>query len=90
MKIGPSWKTKPSSFWSKTLPPVTSLGIRSGVNWMRLNVAPSTCASVRTSSVLPRPGTPSTSTWPPASTAIERVEDEVVLPEQHAWRPRGG
>ena len=39
MKIGPSWKTKRSSFWLKTLPPVTSLGIRSGVNWMRLNVA---------------------------------------------------
>ena len=41
--------------------PVMSAGIRSGVNWMRLNSAPRTWASVRTSSVLATPGTPSMS-----------------------------
>ncbi len=38
--------------------PVTSVGIRSGVNWMRLNVSPSAIASVRTSSVFAVPGMP--------------------------------
>ena len=39
-----------------TFVPVMSAGIRSGVNWMRENVRSTACASVRTSSVLPRPG----------------------------------
>ena len=43
--------------------PVMSAGIRSGVNWIRLNVQSMTSAIVRTSIVLPRPGTPSSSTW---------------------------
>ena len=38
------------------LVPRTSAGIRSGVNWMRENDRSSASASVRTSSVLPRPG----------------------------------
>src|SRR4051812_19988690 len=49
--------------------PTRSDGTRSGVNWMRRNVPPSTCASVLTVSVLASPGTPSRSTWPPASSA---------------------
>ena len=36
--------------------PVMSDGIRSGVNWMRLNFRSSTCASVAISSVFARPG----------------------------------
>src|SRR3954451_9396737 len=36
---------------------------------MRLNDPPRTIASVRTVSVLARPGTPSSSTWPPVSSA---------------------
>ena len=36
--------------------PVMSAGIRSGVNWIRLNVQSMTSAIVRTSIVLPRPG----------------------------------
>ena len=36
--------------------PVMSAGIRSGVNWMRWNFRWKTCAIVRTSSVLARPG----------------------------------
>ena len=42
------------------------------MNWMRVKVPPSTCASVLTVSVLARPGTPSSSTWPPASSATSR------------------
>ena len=49
--------------------PMMSAGIMSGVNWMRLNSHPRVCDSVRTSSVLPRPGTPMISTWPWAKTA---------------------
>src|SRR5918995_2399036 len=49
--------------------PTRSAGTRSGVNWSRLNEPPSTSATVLTVSVLARPGTPSSSTWPPASSA---------------------
>ena len=46
-----------------------SPGSRSGVNWMRWNGSASSRARPCTSSVLPRPGRPSSSTWPRASTA---------------------
>src|SRR3954468_20604281 len=52
--------------------PTRSEGTRSGVNWMRRNVPPRTSASVLTVSVLASPGTPSSSTWPPASSATSR------------------
>ena len=64
-KIGPGWKRKtrepPSSM--RMLVPVMSAGIRSGVNCTRLKVQSMTSAIVRTSIVLPRPGTPSRRTW---------------------------
>src|SRR5688500_15729777 len=50
--------------------PVMSAGIRSGVNWMRLNSRSRASASVRTSIVLPSPGTPSSKAWPPAMRQI--------------------
>ena len=43
---------------SSTSVPVTSAGIRSGVNWTRLNPRSITSARVRTSSVFASPGTP--------------------------------
>src|SRR4051794_15823697 len=49
--------------------PTRSAGTRSGVNWRRLKEPPSTSATVLTVRVLARPGTPSSSTWPPASSA---------------------
>src|SRR3954447_10604356 len=49
--------------------PTRSAGTRSGVNCRRLNEPPSTSATVLTVSVLARPGTPSSSTWPPARSA---------------------
>ena len=45
------------SSWMTSVP-VMSVGIRSGVNWMRLNVRSSDWASVLTMSVLASPGTP--------------------------------
>ena len=64
-KIGPGWKRKtrwpPSSM--RMFVPVMSAGIRSGVNWIRLKLQSMTSAIVRTSIVLPRPGTPSSRTW---------------------------
>ena len=57
------------SSWMMSVP-VMSDGIRSGVNWMRLNFRSSTSAMVRTSSVLARPGTPTMRQWPPTNSAI--------------------
>src|SRR5204862_189019 len=68
-KIGPGWKRNcrvpPSS--TRMFVPVMSAGMRSGVNWIRLNEQSITSAIVLTSIVLPRPGTPSRSAWPLAS-----------------------
>jgi hypothetical protein len=58
----------PPSVSRSTLTPVTSLGIRSGVNCTRPNAAPIAPASARTRSVFAVPGTPSSSAWPRAST----------------------
>src|SRR5918992_3044377 len=49
--------------------PTRSAGTRSGVNCRRLNEPPSTSATVLTVSVFASPGTPSSSTWPPARSA---------------------
>ena len=49
--------------------PTMSAGTRSGVNWMRANVPPTTRASVSTASVLATPGTPSSRQCPRASRA---------------------
>src|SRR5262245_21506115 len=54
--------------------PVTSDGIRSGVNWTRLTSRSSAAASALTISVLATPGTPSSSTWPRASSAATRPD----------------
>ena len=52
--------------------PVMSLGIRSGVNCTRVNVRSSARATVCTSNVLASPGTPMSTTCPPASSAATR------------------
>ena len=68
-KIGPlrNWKSRPCSVSTTMVVPVTSAGIRSGVNCTRLNLRCSACDSERMSSVLPRPGTPSSRQCPPAN-----------------------
>src|SRR3982750_1335028 len=50
--------------------PVISAGSRSGVNWMRWNVAWMVCERVLTSSVLASPGTPSIRQCPPVNRPI--------------------
>jgi len=52
------------------LVPTMSLGIRSGVNWMRLKVPPTSRAIVRASSVFAVPGTPSISRCPRRTRAM--------------------
>ena len=58
--------------WSSSMMsvPVMSLGMRSGVNWMRLNLRSSTRARLEMSRVLASPGTPTSSTWPLANRAV--------------------
>src|SRR5690606_5230533 len=70
-KIGPGENTicrRPfsASSWIMSVP-VISDGMRSGVNWIRENFRFSTCASVCTSSVFARPGTPISSELPPTN-----------------------
>src|SRR6266545_1777104 len=75
---GPGWnrncRLPPSSM--RMFVPVISAGMRSGVNWIRLKLQSMTSAIVRTSNVLPRPGTPSRSAWPLARRHVS------------AWRTR--
>ena len=56
-----------------------SVGTRSGVNWMRANVPPTTFAKVSTARVLVTPGTPSSSTCPLDSRPTSISLDELVL-----------
>src|SRR3990170_4188806 len=68
VKIGPGMKRKLPS--ARMLLPVTSLGSRSGVPWTRPKPSPSDRANARARSVLPTPGTSSSSAWPSARSAI--------------------
>src|SRR4051812_24201307 len=67
VKTGPGTKRKWSV--SRRLDPSTSLGNRSGVPWTRAKVRPSARLNARVRSVLPTPGTSSTSACPCASNA---------------------
>ena len=69
-KIGPHSMSKSSRDGRHTRVPTMSAGTRSGVNCRRVNVPPTTCASVDTVNVLARPGTPSMRQWPRASRQI--------------------
>ena len=57
-----------------------SAGIRSGVNWIRLNERSRICATVLMSSVLARPGTPVIRQWPPVKSAISTSSITVSWP----------
>ena len=67
---GPGRNSNSALFWLKMETPVTSLGRRSGVNCMRLNVQPSERANDFASVVLPTPGTSSINRWPRQIKAI--------------------
>ena len=63
--------------------PVMSLGIRSGVNWMRLKASLSVCASVEMSSVFARPGTPTSSACAAREDRDQQFVDHLVLADDH-------
>ncbi len=74
MKMGPLMKRNerrllPTSS-SKISVPVMSEGIRSGVNWTRLNSSSMIPARVEMSRVLASPGTPTRRQWPLQKRAI--------------------
>ncbi len=75
-KIGPSRIRNDEVAISYTEVPTMSLGMRSGVNWIRLNEPPTSWAIVRARSVFAVPGTPSMSTCPPRQSA--RNESVIV------------
>ncbi len=60
---------RPPSPSSSTFVPVMSEGIRSGVNWIRLNCTSRIRAMVLTTSVFARPGTPTSRQCPPVKIA---------------------
>src|ERR1700712_3564017 len=62
------------------LTPVTSLGSRSGVNWMRRTVAAIDAANALASIVFPTPGTSSRSRCPSASSTTSAVRTTSDLP----------
>src|SRR5512133_493921 len=84
-KIGPLVSTNPLVWKLNRLVPRTSPGIRSGVNWIRLNPIPSAVAKARASSVLATPGTPSTSTCPSESSATSRRSRALSWPTTTLW-----
>ena len=63
--------------------PVMSIGIRSGVNWMRLNLSDIVSASLLTISVLASPGTPIKQRVPAGEQADRQPLDHVVLADDH-------
>ena len=65
VKIGPFRSSNSPLFILKKLIPVTSDGMISGVNCMRLNSPPMVLANARNSMVFPVPGTSSKRTCPP-------------------------
>ena len=69
VNTGPGLKVNSPALESHIDRPVTSVGSRSGVNCMRAKSASSERASDLASTVLPVPGTSSSSIWPRASIA---------------------
>ena len=79
-KIAPGLNSKSCCSWLKTLTPVTSVGSRSGVNWMRRNEQSIERAIAFASIVLPTPGTSSISRWPSANRATSARRISASLP----------
>src|SRR5580693_3301660 len=72
VKIGPLVRMKVLVWKLNRLVPITSPGIRSGVNWMRPNCSASPPANARVIKVLAVPGTPSSRMWPPTRRLVSR------------------
>ena len=65
--------------------PVMSDGIRSGVNWMRLNTSPSVCAMVRTSSVFADAGHAGDQAVPAHEQRDQHLLEHLLQADDH-WR----
>ena len=78
--IGPGRNSNSWVFWLKIDRPVTSVGSRSGVNWMRLNEQLKLRAIALARTVLPVPGTSSMSRWPWHSSATSARPTSWCLP----------
>ncbi len=59
--------------------PVMSAGNRSGVNWTRPKLRPRARAKLLTSSVLAKPGTPTSKAWPRGKQCNQQGLDHFVL-----------
>ena len=80
VNAGPGWNSNTRSRWSYTDSPVTSVGCRSGVHWIRAVVAPSIERAIaRASTVLAVPGTSSRRTCPSQSSAQSDELDLIAL-----------
>ena len=83
-RAGPAGTRSRSSRMSSTDVPVTSVGMRSGVNWMRWNDSPSSFARRRTSVVLPTPGTSSIRTCEPVTIPTITSFRGVCIPKRRS------
>ena len=79
MNTGPRCSTKSPVAMRSTLAPVMSAGIRSGVDWTRWNSRPSSLPSVRTASVLARPGHALDERVAAADDGQQQLADRLVL-----------
>ena len=79
-KIGPFFTSNFSFLTLYTIVPITSAGSKSGVNWMRLNLASISDDKVLIANVFAKPGTPSKSTWPFANNAINNESTKCFWP----------
>src|SRR5690606_10137938 len=79
-KTAPGRNSKVRASWLNTLTPVTSLGRRSGVNWMRWTVQSMLRPRALASIVLPTPGTSSTRRCPWARSTVITVRTTSFLP----------
>ena len=79
-KMAPGLNSKSRCSWLKTLTPVTSVGKRSGVNWMRRNEQSMDRAIAFASIVLPTPGTSSMRRCPSATSATSASRISAFFP----------
>ena len=85
-KSGPGTKRKvlrPASGSSRTLVPVMSEGIRSGVNWIRLKPTSRILAIELTIKVLASPGTPTKQDVPPGEDRRQDQLDDLALTDDN-------
>ena len=79
-KMAPGLNSKSPRSWLYTFTPVTSVGRRSGVNWIRRNEQSMDLAMDLASMVFPTPGTSSINRWPSATRQTRASRTSCSLP----------